>query len=200
LRVITTLNQAAIGTPSEAPIAGIVNAGGSRTDPCGDHKTANPNAKERCEEGGEQYGIYLGLPYQLNHFLFEHPIFQRLLRYSGVHPWFVEATLATKNGRITRIFYMTLASRVDRANVLSAVDISPQELSNPNGNPPFRISYTQRRNLIPELHAWISPALAVEERARLTDYRLDCLTTFKGCLEPAEINPALWKEYNRGPH
>ena len=200
LMVITTLNHASIGTPSEASIAAIMNAGGSRSDHCLDGKRLNPGTSEPCEGSEEQYGIYLGLPYWLNHLAFELPIFQYGLRYFCVHPWFVEASLSTKSGRLTRIFYLTVATRVDRANVLSQVDISPRDLSEPDGGPPYSVSYVRRRNLIPELHVWISPVLPIQERIQLLDYKLDCLSTLKGCLEPAEISPGLWQGDSRPKH
>lgn len=199
-KVIASLNQAEIGTSGEALITIIKNAGGSLSKGCLSGKSLSLQTKEPCEQSEMEYAIYLGLPYWLNHILFEHTSFQHVLRNFGVHPWFVEAFLSTINGKISRISYSTVVVRTDRANVLSRVDIAPKLFSEPEGNARYTVHYVQERNLIPELHAWISPTLSVQDRVQLTEFRLDCLSTIRGCLEPAEISPGLWHEYMRQPH
>jgi len=196
LRVMTSLNEVAVGTASEASIAAIVKSGAIRSVRCLNGE--NPQAaKEPCRETEEQYGLYLGFPYWLNRVFFEHPLLQYTFRYFEVHPWFVEISLTSRNGKINRIFCLTVVGRADRATVVSRIDILPKDLSEQSRDHLYTVFYVQERNLIPELHAWISPALPLQERTQLTDYRLDCLTTVKGCLEPAEISPRLWYEYKR---
>jgi|SRR6267154_1325145 len=195
---IDSLNKVATGTSGDAAVAALLNAGGRRFQPCQGAQRAGVGVTT-CNDAdeGEEYGVYFGVPYELNHLLYEHPLLQYPLQCFGIHPWMAQLSLTKIDGKVTGLSYSVSAARKDGAYVISEVQVSPRPIRESGETTLYRINYSQRRNLIPDLFTWISPNLQLDERRRLATFRLKCLTTFRGCTEPQEISPGAWMEYSR---
>lgn len=194
--VLDSLNQVTAGTTGDEAIALIIRAGGRRVGPCSPPtQGAGVGALASCNEAEEQYGVYFGVPDALNRLLYRHPILQYVLQCFGVHPWMAQASLIRREGKVTGFVYSVTALRKDGVYVASDVEVSSRLIREPGEPSLYRVGYDLKRNLIHRLHAWISPDLPLDERRRLATYKLDCLTTIRGCLDPGEISPGAWSEY-----
>lgn len=197
LAVIDSLNQVAVGTSGDAAVDAIIKAGGDKVEHCHDSQKLSDKASGSCQEVEQQYGVSFGLPHWLNRTMVEHPLVQQVTKYFGVHPWMVEVSLTRVNDAVKRIFFLSAAGRTDGATITSLTSVSSEDSPGSGQSPLYQVTYRQTRNLLPELHIWISPVLSLDERKRLATPNLKCLTTIRGCFETSEISPAAWGEYTR---
>src|SRR5437660_9448172 len=155
---IDSLNQVAAGSSGDAAVAMLLNAGGRRFQPCQGAPSVEVGAAT-CNDEGEEYGAYFGVSYGLNHLLYEHPLLQYPLQCFGIHPWMVQLSLTRVEGKVTGLSYSVTAAQKNGAYVISEVQISQRPIRESDETALYRINYSQRRNLIPDLFTWISPNL-----------------------------------------